>query len=452
MHHALQHASGLQTGPGGRHASWVSRVFATPEGFPRVMLAVWLVAGIALVSTLGGCAGAPRRESVPNPGEVLPSRGGTMAIVDARARWDELLVAQHFGAERQRDLDRVIESIDQAIASDPKFPLFLSKKGDMLLENPQPQKVAEARRLYQASLGPGLGPGATTGSERWAPGWIGLARCAALDGDAAAALKHLDSADGAITWLDAAQPPRMGGLLGLILDPPPPPDDPRDPRLAESTRKSLIVAAMTEDAAWDLSARPLGEADPAQAAIDVKRRYRGEIEFQRALIERDPDDPAAFEQVFAWNPDHFQARLEKTRRLVKFARFEEAQATLRPYADLSNPKLARESELLLLMAEIHTRRYLQTGALDQAAQADGFLKLLDQQHPWDARAYILHARVLARWSKDTKDAAKLADAKRCLEVGEARLPAFKNTVFDDQVAEWTEEISLARRDIAAAGG
>ncbi len=415
-----------------------------------------LVALLPLVAAfcLGGCASsaAARKASAPNPGEGIPSKAGITACAEGRARWEELLSRQQFGVERQADLGKVVEALDRAIASDPAFPLFLSKKGEMLLENPEPSRVAAARQWFEKSVGPGLDPRATTGSERWAAGWIGLARCWALESDLGKAEEMLRAADDAVTWLDSAPPTRMGGLLGLLLNPPEPNSDPLNPELPESTRKSILVAAMTDDAGWDVSSAALGTPDPALAAVDPKRRVRAEIEFQRSLITKNALDTQAFETVFRWYPDHYRARLEKASRLVRLGQYDEAQGVIQPYADLSNPKLSADPDLLLLMGTIHARQYLLSGAPGQAQQAERFLSLLDQRHPWDARGYILHARVLAKTAGIARDSRALAEAKRQADAGEQRLAAFDHSNLALEVPKWRAELATAREEISKAGG
>lgn len=406
------------------------------------------------VLCLSACAGPSARKAVaPNPGEVVPSRAAVMSFLDARAQYERLSAEAVPGVTRARAVQDVAVTLDRAIASDPKFPLWLSRKGELMLELDPPRTV-EAEDLFRRSLGPGISDTASTGSERWAPGWIGIAKLQARAGKLDDARESLRQADRAMTWFEAAPPQNVGGLIGLLSGQArtyqPAPDD---PTLPETLRKQILSAAMADDAAWDVAATPLGVPDMAAATLDSKRRIRAEIEFQRALLDGSEADPDAFERVFRWNPDHFLARYEQASRLVRASRFTEADAVFIPYVDARNPKLMNQPDVLLLVATIHTRNYLATGAVGKAQLADEMCRIMDQRHPWDARAYILHAQVLARWGTDTKDPAKVSDAKVRADAGEQKLLEFEKPggPFVNQVPQWRAELAAAREAIRREG-
>lgn len=423
----------------------------------RGIAAAWTIGVAVVIAALGGCGGGGggAKATRPNPGELMPSRSAMEAETFARAKYERLAADGVVGSDRAARIGEVIQDLDRAIASDPGFPLWLSRKADLLMSL-SPPRDREAEDLYRRSLGPGFDKGAMTGSERWAPGWLGLGRMRALTGDTEGAHEMFRNASRALTWFDDAAPPQRGGLLGLLTGGGGGPTQPKptDPTLPEADRKRILLAAIAEDNAWDIAAWPIGVTDPLGANVDPKRRVRAEIAFQKALLEGGPTDPDAFAEVFKWDPDHFRARYEQASRLVRASRYADADAAYSTYVDPRNPKLMSHPDALLLAATIHARRYLQEGVEGQAELAERYLLVMDDKHRWDARAYILRAQVLARWGSATKDQVKVRKAEACLAAGEQRLAGFDvpDGPYREQIPRWRGEIEVAKAEIKKAIG
>jgi tetratricopeptide (TPR) repeat protein len=325
-------------------------------------------------------------------------------------------------------MDSVMNYLRAAVDNDPKCPLFLGKRGEMLIElGPSGYEQAEGDLNQALKL-----------SEDWVPSWVALADLEARRGQIERANKYLEGCAAAIESLENKNkrtpiPPfRIMGLT-INLESPPPGKSPDDPALKEADRRALIMNWLQASEQWTIdSASLMMQTGKTPGAMTVNtgnlmRRLRAKMEYERAVIRmrenaRPQEVIPILDKALEWEVNYFPARIEKAAELRRAGNVREAADILQPYLDPTKypPTVSNNARLLYELGAIYTDWYANEGNEALLPKAEECFKKLhgygDVQgiNPRHVSGWIKRAELYAIAGQRANRKDTLRDARRWL--------------------------------------
>jgi hypothetical protein len=381
---------------------------------------------IGALGVLWGCQSPPPRTS--DPGEKRPAAAGASRVFDvALARYASFQSADPRGVARGVALREITDLVDMAITNDPVSPLFLSTRGELALEAEE-RDIGMAEDFFARSVEAG---------RNWPPGYIGLARCARLRGDASSARRWLDQGQDALRYLaegGAQEDERAQGMLE------------RTPR----ERRELMKDLLAQHDLWAADRR----LDAGPQRERAMPRTRADIELERVLLESDGPSGEALAGVLAWDPDHGEARVRSAVAHFEAREYRPARDMLLPIVMEGRSRLGGRADVLFVCGASLTGVYLETG---QARDAEDGLRVLDAlvaKHPWHGEGRWMGMKLRGAVAMRTQDPRVAAQALRDLKEFERVLtaPAPESFVASEAMRREALQLRSVLESVAAGKG
>ena len=416
---------------------------------PRTTLTVLtLLAATTALPMSAGCV----VERDPELTDVsVPSNSGLDRYVTARDNYLRIVATTPPAAYPSALRRGVLGPLEQAGVNDPKNPMFLAKRGDVLLALGRPEA---ARRLYEDAL---------SVDQLWVAGWLGLGEVAATQGRVDDVERRADEADAALDRLevevrrltDAAKPFEFN-LRGLTLYRS---QQARNtgPKLTKLDGVKVLIGMLQENENWDVSRRTLrpvtGTLGGNVTPESLFRRLRARAAYLRAVAaeqRRVPldDQLAAFEAALAWDQNYWPARFAKAQVVRRQGKHADAWALLSPY--VNQPRFANNVPMLLEAQRVFFDWFRATGSEVPEEKFYEYARKLQAfkvEHPETALMLAEVYRLRAERVAGTAAVGELHSAMEALEEADSRIGIYP--LAPDQRVELRQRHDQTRARVAA---
>ncbi|MEM7203140.1 MAG: hypothetical protein AAF628_22960 [Planctomycetota bacterium] len=392
---------------------------------------------IASVGLLLGLTSCVTRRPDPNQNLSEVSQAGIVAYTKAKVAWADAMAKPAGDPQSRRaDLDVVLSHLDDAIANDPRCPLFHHMKGVMFELKSGPEDFDRAIAAYVDAL---------ELSEDWVPGHVGLGRVAAYRGWAAAAddeaerdrrkveaMQHFNNAK--LALMSIADPSETAGIdwlqrltgVSFIL---PRERDPLDPTLERNSNLLLLLNFMSDALDWrhDNGALLPDLGVPAGSRTDPLRMMKARVAYWGLQVAGPylHEDPEGYlrtleADVLRLDPNYLDARIQRAQAFYGLGRFDEAAAVLEPYWTSSNPMVAEHLVLMETIAWVLGQGWLESTAdARRLDRATGYFRSLRARNREPHSGTLLCPMFHFYNGKADRDAAALELALKELQNVEA---------------------------------